>query len=186
MVSTESGSYEKPRRNFLARVAAGIVGGLCGLVPMLAGLTFLANPVLRSGDGSSSGNEGSFVPLGIGPDAIPDDGTPVSVKVLADRTDAWNVYPNEPIGSVWLRRNSSGKIVVFNTVCPHLGCFVDYRPGNADFFCPCHTSTFDLDGSRVNQIPPRGMDKLEVEERAGELWVRFQNFRGATAEKIPV
>jgi menaquinol-cytochrome c reductase iron-sulfur subunit len=179
----QTDSNENGRRNFFQRTAAGIVGAVCGLVPFLAGLTFLANPIL---DSVSADGEKEFLPLGIGPDALPADGTPVAVQVLSDRSDAWNVYPDEPIGSIWLRRTLSGEIAAFNTICPHLGCYVDYRSGSGDFFCPCHTSTFDLEGKRLNQIPPRDMDSLELQERDGKLWVRFQNFRGATTEKIAV
>ena len=31
--------------------------------------------------------------------------------------------------------------------CPHLGCAIDYRKNTNDYFCPCHNSTFGLDGS---------------------------------------
>lgn len=176
-------SERDPRRGFFIRAAAASVGVLCGAIPFLAGITFLSDPLLRKqktdeGDG--------FLPLEIGPDAVPDDGTPLAVKVVADHVDAWNVYPSQPIGSVWLRKDSQGNVVVFNTTCPHLGCYVDYRASQRDFYCPCHTSTFDLDGQRRNQIPPRNLDSLELAVREGKLWVKFQNYRGATAEKIPV
>ncbi len=183
MDASEHNSPNAQRRSFFAEAIAILSGAICGLVPFVAGLVFLTDPLLRKekadvGDG--------FLPLDIGPDALPTDGTPLSVKIMADRTDAWNVYPDQPIGSVWLRKNATGEVVVFNTTCPHLGCYVDYRSGQQDFFCPCHTSTFDLEGNRLNQIPPRNMDNLDVEIRDGKLWVKFENFRGATPDKIPV
>ena len=117
---------------------------------------------------------------------MPADGTPIAVSIRSDKTDAWNVYPDQSIGSVWLRKDPQGKVLAFNTTCPHLGCYVDFRSGKRDFFCPCHTSTFDLNGKRQNAIPPRDMDSLAVDIRDDVIWIRFQNFRGATPEKIPL
>ena len=113
---------------------------------------------------------------------------------MNDLDDAWNRFKDVPVGSIWLRKNPDGKILVFNSVCPHLGCSVDYRRNEGDFFCPCHTSSFSLDGEKTNEVPPRAMDSLElltaangeVKEDGTELWVKFQNFRRATAEKIAI
>jgi menaquinol-cytochrome c reductase iron-sulfur subunit len=71
---------------------------------------------------------------------------------------------------------------------------VNYRRAENDFFCPCHTSAFALDGKKSNEVPPRDMDALEVAMRTGgkddpagsEIWVKFQNFRRATSERIPI
>ena len=52
-------------------------------------------------------------------------------------------------------------------------------PDNARFACPCHKSSFDLDGhiDDPSSPAPRDMDSLQVEIRNGdEVWVRFQNF----------
>ena len=78
-------------------------------------------------------------------DAIPADGTPAKFAVVADKVDAWNRFTNVSIGAVYLRL-VDGVPKALHTICPHLGCFIDYRPGNNDFFCPCHNSNFKLDG----------------------------------------
>jgi Rieske Fe-S protein len=78
-------------------------------------------------------------------------------------------------------------VIAYNTVCPHLGCFVDYRKKEQDFFCPCHDSNFDLNGKLVKGVSPRAMDTLEVDQeklKVGEVWVKFQRFKGNTKEKI--
>jgi Rieske Fe-S protein len=66
---------------------------------------------------------------------------------------------------------------------------VDYVPARNGFFCPCHNSTFKLDGAIADSKSPspRAMDSLPVEIRGGkEVWVKFQNFRAGLAEKVPV
>jgi Rieske Fe-S protein len=73
-------------------------------------------------------------------------------------------------------------------VCPHAGCFVDYLDARKSYLCPCHNSTFALDG-KVNDPKspsPRGLDELEVEVRDNsEVWVKFQNYRAGISQKIP-
>ncbi len=171
-----------PRRSFFVRAVTAGVAGVVGLVPLLAGLAFLCDPLLRRKQAGS----GDFLPLAIGPDALPADGTPQSVEVVADRVDAWNRYPQQPVGSIWLRREADGQIVAFSSICPHLGCAVDFRSAQRDFFCPCHLSQFTLDGERQNKIPPRDMDRLETEVRDGKIWVKYQIFRGGVPEKTVV
>ena len=175
-----------PRRGFFTKATAVFVGGVVGLVPALASIGFLFHPLIRRDTGTAPEEDG-FIPLGISPDALPADGTPQSVKVVADKVDAWNYFPDQEIGSVWLRRMPNDQVIAFNTICPHLGCSIDYRGAQKDFFCPCHFSSFGLDGEKQNSIPPRDMDSLPVKiGEDGNIWVDFQNFRGACEEKIPV
>jgi menaquinol-cytochrome c reductase iron-sulfur subunit len=90
---------------------------------------------------------------------------------------------------VYLQRLKDNKVRALNVVCPHAGCFVDYRAANNNYFCPCHNSSFGLDGSIQDpkSPSPRGLDELPVEIRNGsEVWVTFQNFRAGVHEKIPV
>ena len=48
-------------------------------------------------------------------------------------------------------------------------------------------SGFDLDGHRKNEIPPRGLDALEVKlKNNSEVWVRYQVFKAGTPDKIVV
>jgi Rieske Fe-S protein len=43
-------------------------------------------------------------------------------------------------------RVSATEVVALSAVCTHTGCTVRYTPINADIECPCHGSTFALDG----------------------------------------
>ena len=119
-------------------------------------------------------------------DAIPADGSPAKFSVVADKVDAWNRFSNVSIGAVYLRL-VDGVPKALHTVCPHLGCFVDYRPGNKDFFCPCHNSNFKLDGSLAVGVSPRRMDPLDIQIRnKTEVWVKFQNFQPGHSDRVPV
>ena len=109
--------------------------------------------------------------------------------MVANRSDAWNKYPHVPVGAVYLRRTGDKTIQALNVVCPHAGCFVDYVEDRKSFLCPCHSSSFALNGTIADPKSPsaRPLDSLEVEIRNGaEIWVKFQNFRAGQAEKTPV
>lgn len=119
-------------------------------------------------------------------------GVPRSFGVIEERHDAWVKYPPEPVGSVWLVRQKPGAkpaVVAFSAECPHLGCAVNLAPDGQRFLCPCHTSAFDLQGNPSNQVPPRPLDRLEVEMSDAadpEVRVKFERFRSQIEEKVPL
>lgn len=169
------------RRGFLAGAAAGVVGGCCVLIPAAAGLVAWLDPLSRSAEGGDAVRVGTL-------DVLPADGTPRRVTVVTGRTDGWTRENAVPVGAIYLRRLGDGQVQALHSVCPHAGCFVDYHAARGMFFCPCHNSTFAVDGS-INDAgspSPRGMDTLEVEVKAGEIWVRFRSFRTGIKEKVPV
>jgi Rieske Fe-S protein len=179
--SASSGPAADPthRRNIVAAIAATLIGAFVSLVPFAAGLVTFLDPLLKR-QSKTSGEAGKPQPLRVASlDSLPADGTPVQVPVVADLTDAWNREPNQPIGAVYLRR-SGDKIECFNAICPHAGCFVGYAADRKVFQCPCHTSSFQLDGQRIMPSPsPRNMDDLAVDPeklKAGEVWVHFVNY----------
>jgi menaquinol-cytochrome c reductase iron-sulfur subunit len=173
---------EPARRDFFKKLLAVLIGGLAGVPPLLAGLMVLIDPLRRKAE---AGGTVKVTTL----DALPNDGVPRKFPVLANRTVAWNKYRNVPVGAVYLRRVGDNKVEALNVVCPHAGCFVDFRPETGIFLCPCHNSTFTVDGKIDSPASPapRGLDALAVEVRAkGEVWVQFQNFKAGQKEKEPV
>ena len=67
------------------------------------------------------------------------------VDLHADRVDAWSRERDVKLGSCWVVEQD-GKLQAFSTACPHLGCAVDYEPGEGKFKCPCHRSAFTAKG----------------------------------------
>lgn len=176
---TEHAPAEAPRRNWLVAALAAIIGGIVGIFPLGAGMLVFLDPVLRQ-RAKGEGKEGQRPSRRVSTlGALPSDGTPVQVPVIADLTDSWNREPNQPVGGVYLIRKGD-EVTCFNAICPHAGCFVAYSAERDAFRCPCHNSTFALDGSRVQPSPsPRDMDTLAVDPdklKQGEVWVEFVNF----------
>lgn len=85
-----------------------------------------SEPVDASGQGCAAG--GSSL------DAGPADAIAVD-SALFFRSD-----------NLFVARDSRG-IFALTAICTHQGCTVGFRPASADFRCPCHGSTFALDGT---------------------------------------
>uniref|UniRef100_A0A7C4LND8 Rieske (2Fe-2S) protein n=1 Tax=Schlesneria paludicola TaxID=360056 RepID=A0A7C4LND8_9PLAN len=172
------------RRNFLIQAVTFVLSSLLALAPLVAGLAFFADPLLRRRSTMRGATADGYLPVAKVGD-LPDDGTPVRFSLQADKVDAWNLFRSQTVGTVYLRK-IAGQVLAFNDVCPHLGCKIDYKPAEGAFFCPCHASRFNLDGERQNDIPPRDMDRLEWREEDGVVWVKYVNYQRGKAEKVPV
>jgi menaquinol-cytochrome c reductase iron-sulfur subunit len=184
----EPAAAPQPRRGFMTRFVAALVGTIVGVVPLLAAGVMFFDPLLRKkrhGDDEDTATDG-FLKITTTAN-LPVDGTPRLFPVIADLQDAWNKFPNTEIGSVYLWQTSEGVVGCFNARCPHLGCTVNYKSDQSAYVCPCHDSAFSLNGERSNDIPPRDMDPLEAQIRNGDqVWVRFQKFRAGIHERQAV
>lgn len=177
----QSSPSDEHRRGFIAQAAAVLFGGVSLLIPAAVGVLGFLNPLRQK---SQSGQFMRVASL----DVLSEDGTPHKVPVIADRTDAWNRYPSEPIGAVFLRRVGN-EVKAFQVTCPHAGCSINFESSGKEgkFFCPCHSASFDLAGTRINRPSPspRDMDTLDVEIRnQNEVWVKFETFRLGASKKV--
>lgn len=175
-------SPQTDRREFISKAAAVVIGGSIAAVPAVAGLCVFLDPLRRESEAGASVLVANL-------NSLPENGEPRKFPVLATRVDVWNRTPNVPIGAVYLQRLPDNTVRAHNVVCPHAGCFVDFKPQLGHYHCPCHDSSFALDGKILDpkSPSPRPLDELPVAIRnGGEVWVTFQNFRAGTHEKIPV
>ncbi|NOZ38977.1 MAG: Rieske 2Fe-2S domain-containing protein [Planctomycetes bacterium] len=176
------------RRSFFAVFAALVTGAIATLTPLAAGLFAFLSPLMRK----SKSPQVRIALLG----QVPDDGIPRYFPVITDREDAWNLYPQQRVGAVYLSRQpGSAEPIAFTAKCPHAGCQIGYAAGDDLFRCPCHTSAFNLDGTRErgdDEVAPRDMDKLPVKLREIELaeggkvtevWVEYVDFQTGHKEQ---
>jgi menaquinol-cytochrome c reductase iron-sulfur subunit len=175
----ECSTGAEERRGFLFKALAMLLGAVAYLPPMLIGVVSFLNPLRQKAQA------GQFMRLAT-LDALPADGPPLKTTVTMDRVDAWNRSANQPVGAVFLSRIGPNEVRAIHVVCPHAGCFVSYDPGKKSFLCPCHNASFDLEGKRLDAVSnsPRDLDTLECKIEGSEVWVRFQNFRTGTSDKI--
>jgi menaquinol-cytochrome c reductase iron-sulfur subunit len=174
------------RRGFFKKLLALGAWIAAYLAPVGAAVRAFFAPARQKGQ--AAGDFTRVAPL----DSLPEDGTPKKFPILAQRRDAWTVYPNEPIGQVFLRRVGKDQVVALHVKCPHMGCAISYveeKQGDQvvkKFYCPCHKANFDLEGRRTDAVSesPRDMDTLdEVKIEDGFVYVRFKNFRTGTPTK---
>ncbi|MEZ6068510.1 MAG: Rieske 2Fe-2S domain-containing protein [Planctomycetaceae bacterium] len=179
---------QEPRRDTLTKLAAILFGAIVTVVPFVPALGVFLDPLLRKkravGPAGAAVDEQGYIKVARLSQLEP--GQPTQMPIIADLQNYWNRFPDTPIGSVYLLKSDEG-VKCFNARCPHLGCTVGYKPAEQVYFCPCHDSSFNTDGTRNNEIPPRGLDTLDVEVREGdEVWVKFQNFRVGVHDKTVV
>jgi Rieske Fe-S protein len=171
-------------RRDIYRIATVALGTLIGLVLAVPGVAYLISPLRRRGRAGEFQTLTRLSQLQVG--------VPRSFAIIEERRDAWVKYPREPVGSVWLIRQPDGSapaVLALAAECPHLGCAINLTGDGKGFLCPCHTSAFNFNGEPKNQVPPRPMDRLEVEMPPGndpEVRVKFQRFRTQSEEKIPL
>jgi Rieske Fe-S protein len=170
----------EPRRSFLKLLTGGF-GALIGAIATIPGLRFLAHPLVK--ETVTGGEE----PLRVAAKDEVDVGKPKRVNVVGQTHDGWLKSDGVKLGACWLVKSaSSGEIRAYSTVCPHLGCGVDWNDKTQKFDCPCHGSIFDMEGRCVEGPSPRGMDELEVVASGEDIKVRYRRFRVSIPNKEPI
>jgi Rieske Fe-S protein len=145
-------------RRALLKTAA-LAGAACALsgIPVVS---YAIAPVLRKAPPT-------WVDLG--------DARPLSaagVKMLPYRfmvKDGWVVLPRQ--GLVCAKTKADGTLIVFSSVCPHLGCSVRWAEESQSFECPCHSGRFDADGRPIAGPPTKPLVRLEHRMESGRLLV---------------
>jgi Rieske Fe-S protein len=166
-------------RRGILKTLTGLLGTIVSAMVAIPALRFLWHPV--SHKMTSNGEE----PLRVANLDELRPGQPVRVTVIGGRSDAWLRLENQKLGACWLVREGD-QVRAFSTVCPHLGCGIDWNDATRKFDCPCHGSVFDLSGKCVAGPSPRAMDELEVTTKEKQIAVRYQRFRVSTAKKEPL
>lgn len=188
--SADSSSQPSTRRGFF-EIASVVLGAIVGIGPAIIGLVAFLDPSWRTPtkpklhQEGESGGAGSLIRVASIAALLP--GVPQRFLVIGDQIDAWNFTPDQPIGAVYIEKLTDSTVRVFNTTCPHAGCSVACN--GTEFRCPCHNSSFKLDGSKLHSESgqenpsPRDLDSLDYELRDGAIWIDFKNFYTGKPEK---
>ncbi len=168
-------------RRTILKVLTGVIGTGAAAAVAAPAIRVLIAPVNRT----TVSGAGQFVP--VAPlEAVPKDGTPLNVPVVIDAPrDAWTELPPTKVGTVFLRFDGD-RLRALSSICPHLGCGIDFAQGINRFACPCHESFFETDGNVASGPAPRAMDELETRVVDGRIEVKFVKFKIGTSEKVPV
>ena len=75
---------------------------------------------------------------------------------------------------------------LLSPICPHLGCRPDWHPEISKFVCPCHGSTYSLEGEHLTGPATRGLDPLPMREQSGKAEVTWIRYAPTIADRIVV
>lgn len=165
---------DEGRRTFMKVGIGAASAGLAGIVAVPA-LGFVGHPLKHE----IVSKLDSFLPAGKSKTYGSD---PVKVYLYSDRRDAWSTLKQVKVGSAWVLEDK-GELIALSTICPHLGCSVDWDGEAKKFKCPCHTSSFSTTGEREAGPAPRGMDRLDLKGGEGLIQIRYQRFKQGVPDK---
>ncbi len=199
MSETNNTNADESRRGFFGSFSAwlaAIVGVVLGVGPVCVGIySFIMDPLRdkttdlprKSGGGGSADADGYYRVANVGEIAA---NMPRRFTIVADKQDAWNFIKNQAVGSVYLQKNGNGDISCFHTTCPHAGCSVAYEQDSDAYHCPCHNSSFKLDGSKLEvggstNPSPRPLDKLDIKvDEDNNVYVRYVDYYTGKHDQI--
>jgi menaquinol-cytochrome c reductase iron-sulfur subunit len=168
------------RRSFLRWAIYGLDAVLAAVIGAPA-IAFLIDPRNRKAQASEFTTVARLSDLPLD--------QPYEVVIRQTRRDAWTLHRDEVVGRVFLIKRPSGQVTAFTTICPHLGCSINYTgDAEAPFLCPCHGARYRLDGERLAGPAPRGMDALEVRPDPDDperVQVKYQTFWPMLDHKEP-
>ncbi|MCI0624123.1 MAG: ubiquinol-cytochrome c reductase iron-sulfur subunit [Acidobacteria bacterium] len=94
-------------------------------------------------------------------------GTPNEFIFRKNRVDGWKVSSEK--STAWVVKMAEQEVVAFSPQCPHLGCAVHWVAKQNEFLCPCHASTFSIEGQVLTGPAPRALDRFKVKVEGDKL-----------------
>jgi menaquinol-cytochrome c reductase iron-sulfur subunit len=147
------------RRTFYSAVIAGLGGLMTAALAAPAAAYLLIRP--------KSQKQSDFVPAAdLSQFTV---GKPEEVVFRRTRVDGWRVL-NEK-STAWVLRQDEGNAVAFAPQCTHLGCAYHWDEKEKNFLCPCHTSTFSIDGKVLTGPAPRPLDRYVTKIDQGKILI---------------
>ena len=95
------------------------------------------------------------------------EGRPEEIVFRRNRKDGWKILSEKT--SAWVSKTADGHVIAFAPSCTHLGCAFHYDEKTRNYLCPCHTSTFDLEGKPLDGPAPRPLDRYQTRVEGGKL-----------------
>ena len=145
------------RRNFYILFINGVMGliGLALAIPAVIYLLF--PPKARKAADWIQTVDLSSLPAG----------KPTEISFQRNRVDGWKIISEK--ATAWVVKQPDGQVVAFTPNCTHLGCAYHWDDPSHTFVCPCHTSSFSIDGKVLGGPAPRPLDRYMVRVQAGKL-----------------
>lgn len=73
-----------------------------------------------------------------------------------------NHQPDGTLHPILINRLEDNSLITLSAECPHASCAIrTFSKSSNTHTCPCHSSRFRLDGTRISGPSPFGLDRLE-------------------------
>jgi Rieske Fe-S protein len=93
------------------------------------------------------------------------------VATVASLTTGVPILAEYGDDSVYVVKLAADSYRVFDAACPHVRCKLRFDRATSQFVCPCHASSFALDGTRLRGPAARGMVPAAFEIVGGDIVV---------------
>jgi quinol---cytochrome c reductase iron-sulfur subunit, bacillus type len=147
------------RRNFYILFINGVMGLIGAAVAIPAAIYLLFPPKARKENQWVKTADLSSIPTG----------KPTEISFQRQRADGWEVITEKT--TAWVVKQPNNQVVAFTPNCTHLGCAYHWDDTSNTFICPCHTSSFSIDGKVLAGPAPRPLDRYMVKVQAGVLQI---------------
>jgi Rieske Fe-S protein len=87
--------------------------------------------------------------------------TPGDVKSFGDIAADSGAIVRQGLEKIAVYKDERGEVHACSATCPHLGCIVQWNPGEKTWDCPCHGSRFDAYGHVINGPANRDLASVE-------------------------
>jgi len=107
------------------------------------------------------------------PELVPDNGQWQAVAASADLAEG-AVRAFDLAGVTGFVRRSGGQVLAVSGICTHLGCKLALDAAERRLNCPCHRTSFNVEGAVVvHQLPsaPAALPRVDVRENNGAVEV---------------
>lgn len=148
------------RRGFLGFITF-LIGGVISLIVGIPAIRYIISPAAKEDEGQD------LIPLGSASKV--EIGVPTLFKTRIEQKAGWITDEREL--SFFVLTEDKREYIAISNVCTHLSCRIRWVSDQGQFFCPCHNAVFDKTGEVVSGPPPRPLDRFEVREEDGQLFV---------------
>ena len=145
------------RRRFYLEAIYALWGSIGATLAIPAFVYLFFPPRLRRQDEWVQAADLSKLPLN----------SPEEVVFRRNRVDGWKITSEKT--SAWVVKSTENHAIAFAPQCTHLGCAYHWDERNHRFICPCHSSTFGLDGNVLSGPAPRPLDRYTTRVEGDHL-----------------
>jgi menaquinol-cytochrome c reductase iron-sulfur subunit len=150
---------ETNRRTFYLTVIYSLWAVIGGALSIPAAVYLLLPPRARKQSGFvEAANLGELTP-----------DVPEEVTFRRNRVDGWKIISEKT--TAWVVKSPKNDVIAFAPQCTHLGCAYHWEDKEKYFLCPCHTSTFSIDGRVLSGPAPRPLDRYEVKLEGSKVLI---------------